>query len=93
MIVWLRLKPPGPPVNSAIRPSPLSPTTRSVNPLPVKSPANPETGADPRHRSSESRRLGPISEIEFEPEFKRRDRVPEPVKLPRNKPLGAWPTG
>ena len=40
-------QPARPPSNSARWPSPLLPTTRSVNPLPVKSPANPVVGRRP----------------------------------------------
>ena len=42
--VWDRLSPSEPPSKSARLPSPLLPTTRSVKPLPLKSPANPAVG-------------------------------------------------
>src|SRR5262249_15913551 len=47
VIVWLRLRPPAPPSNSARWPSAVSPTTKSVKPLPVKLPANPVVGSRP----------------------------------------------
>ena len=35
---------------------------------------------------------GSISEIVFDPAFRAAIPMPEPSKLPRNSPLGAWPT-
>ena len=90
--VWERLRPSEPP-SSARRPSAVSPTTRSVKPLPRKSPAKPVVGSWPPAGMDYSAPVGPMSVTSLEPELIVAIDVPEPLKLPRNRPLGAWPTG
>ncbi len=68
-----------------------------MNPLPVKSPANPDVGESPPvGKLCVTGLAEPRPEISvpsFEPALSVANPWPSPLKLPRNSEDGAWPTG
>ena len=94
--LWLKLSPSAPPSSRARCPSPLLPTTRSVKPLPLKSPAKPVVGESPPVAKLWINGFAePALEINvplFDPALSVARPGPSPLKLPRKSAAGSWPT-